>query len=163
MSPTEPAISLRPVRAEDEYFLRELFAATRAEKLRAAGLDEEALRQVLLLQFRAQQAQYRSQYPEAERSLVLLDGGPVGYCYVARGDEAIILVDVALDPEHSGKGVGGRLLRRLLDEADAAGRPVLAHVEKTNPARRLYARLGFEAFADDGVYLDIRRPPRCGC
>ena len=114
MSPTEPAISLRPVRAEDEYFLRELFAATRAEKLRAAGLDEEALRQVLLLQFRAQQP------------------------------------DV-------------RLLRRLLDEADAAGRPVLAHVEKTNPARRLYARLGFEAFADDGVYLDIRRPPRCGC
>ena len=162
MSPAESKLRLQRVRDGDEAFLFEVFAAARGGELQAAGLEEAALRELLALQFRGQQAQYRAAYPDAEWSLVLLDGLRVGYRCVARRDEAIVLVDVALLPEHSGQGLGSRLLRRLLDEADAAGRPVLAHVAKTNPARRLYARLGFETVADDGVYLEIRRPPRCG-
>jgi GNAT superfamily N-acetyltransferase len=162
MSPAQPKLHLQPVRDGDEAFLFEVFAATRAPALSAAGLEGTALRQLLTLQFRAQQTQYRAAYPDAEWALVLLDGVPAGYRCVARRDEAIVLVDVALLPGHTGRGMGGRLLRGLLDEADAAGLPVLAHVDKTNPARRLYARLGFETVADDGVRLEIRRPPSGG-
>ena len=162
MSPDEPGICLRRAGAEDEDFLFAVFAATRGAGLRAAGLAEAALRELLALQFKARQAQYRTMHPQAEWSLVLLEGVRIGYWCVARRAEVIVLVDVAFLPEHTGRGLGGRLLRGLLDEADAAGLPVLAHVDKTNPARRLYARLGFETLADDGVRLELRRPPSGG-
>ena len=42
--------------------------------------------------------------------------------------------------------------------ARAASRPVRIHVERENPARRLYERLGFECRAEEGVYLLMVRP-----
>jgi ribosomal protein S18 acetylase RimI-like enzyme len=46
----------------------------------------------------------------------------------------------------------------LLAEAAAAGKCVTIHVEKNNPAMRLYRRLGFAAVEDKGVY-DLMRWP----
>ncbi|WP_245262846.1 GNAT family N-acetyltransferase [Mesorhizobium sp. LSHC432A00] len=51
------------------------------------------------------------------------------------------------------------MLADLIDEAAAAGKSVSIHVEKNNPARRLYKRLGFTVAEDKGVYdLMIRSP-----
>ena len=41
------------------------------------------------------------------------------------------------------RGIGGEVLRRVLAEADAAGKPVSIYVEDFNPSQRLFARLGF--------------------
>jgi ribosomal protein S18 acetylase RimI-like enzyme len=43
-----------------------------------------------------------------------------------------------------------------MDEAAAAGKAVTIHVEKNNPAMRLYRRLGFRTEEDKGVY-DLMR------
>jgi ribosomal protein S18 acetylase RimI-like enzyme len=59
-------------------------------------------------------------------------------------------------PEYRGKGLGAALLRDLMDEAAAAGKAVSIHVEKFNPAMRLYRRLGFATAEDKGVY-DLMR------
>ena len=61
-------------------------------------------------------------------------------------------MDIALLPEHRGAGIGSAVLRGLLAEAAAAGKPVRIHVERLNPARRLYERLGFAPIEDKGVY-----------
>jgi hypothetical protein len=37
-------------------------------------------------------------------------------------------------------------------EARSASKPIRIHVEKNNPARSLYDRLGFAFYRDDGVY-----------
>ncbi len=56
-------------------------------------------------------------------------------------------------PEHRGQGLGGGLMRALLDEAAAAGKSVSIRVQLYNPALRLYQRLGFQAKGeDDGLY-----------
>jgi ribosomal protein S18 acetylase RimI-like enzyme len=49
--------------------------------------------------------------------------------------------------------VGTLLLRELQDEAAASGRSLSIHVERFNPALRLYERLGFQLLEDKGVYL----------
>lgn len=59
-------------------------------------------------------------------------------------------------PEYRGSGLGGALMRDLLDEAAAAGKAMSIHVEKYNPAMRLYRRLGFVTEEDKGVY-DLMR------
>ncbi|MDO9561897.1 MAG: hypothetical protein Q7J60_09770 [Bradyrhizobium sp.] len=43
-----------------------------------------------------------------------------------------------------------------MDEATACGKAVSIHVEKFNPAIRLYRRLDFETVEDKGVY-DLMR------
>ena len=58
------------------------------------------------------------------------------------------LVQVQLLPDRQGRGIGGALMRDLLDQAARAGCPVHLGVLQGNPARRLYERLGFRIVAE---------------
>jgi ribosomal protein S18 acetylase RimI-like enzyme len=110
------------------------------------------------MQFDAQDRWYRAQYPQATFDVVVVEGEPAGRLYVNRGEGEIRIVDIALLPEHRGGGVGTSLLRDLIAEADAAGKRLTIHVERLNPALRLYERLGFALAEDKGVYLFLERP-----
>ena len=105
------------------------------------------------MQFDAQHAHYQEHYPGAAFDVILVDGQPAGRLYVAREDDEIRIVDIALLPEYRNRGIGTRLLRGLQSEAAAAGKPLSIHVERFNPALRLYERLGFRQIEDQGVYL----------
>ena len=110
-------------------------------------------------QFEAQDAWYREAYAGASFEVILVEGEPAGRLYLHRGRSEIRIVDIALLPEHRGGGVGTLLLRDLLAEADEAGKSVTIHVERLNPALRLYERLGFALAEDKGVYLFLERQP----
>ena len=112
----------------------------------------------LRMQFDAQDAWWREHYAQASFDVILVDGEPAGRLYVHRGPSENRIVDIALLPEHRGNGVGSSLLRDLIAEADAAGKSVTIHVERVNPALRLYERLGFALAEDKGVYLFLERP-----
>lgn len=149
-------LSVRPVIDADLAFLARLYASTRAEELAPVPWPPEQKAAFLDMQFRAQHAHYLEYYPAAERLIVLRAGAPVGRLYIARWAREHRIVDIALMPEHCGQGLGAALLGDVLDEAAAAGKPVTIHVEKNNPAMRLYRRLGFVAVEDKGVY-DLMR------
>lgn len=93
---------------------------------------------------------------------MLVDGQPAGRLYVARWDEEIRIVDIALLPGRRNGGIGTALLRDLMREAEAAGKPLTIHVERFNPALGLYLRLGFTAVEDKGVHLLLRSSPTSG-
>ena len=136
-------IELRPVDPGDDEFLFRVYASTREEELARGAVDARRRRRSCAQQFEAQHAYYHEHYAGASFDVVLVDGEPAGRLYVDRWRDEIRIVDIALLPEHRGRGIGTALLRELLAEADAAGKPVTIHVEKFNPARRLYERLGF--------------------
>jgi ribosomal protein S18 acetylase RimI-like enzyme len=121
--------------------------------------DDAQKEAFLRSQFEAQDAWYREHYADASFDVILVDGEPAGRLYVHRGDRETRIVDIALLPEYRGNGIGTTLLRDLLAEADAAGKRVTIHVERFNPALRLYERLGFCIAEDKGVYLFLERPP----
>jgi ribosomal protein S18 acetylase RimI-like enzyme len=146
-------VTLRPVREEDAEFLFRVYAGTRVEELAVVPWSEEQKEAFLRMQFRAQDTDYHRSYPDAAFLVIESDGAPAGRLYVHRRRNEIAVVDVALVPEYRGRGIGGALLRGLMAEAAAAGLPVRLHVERFNPAQRLYARLGFRPLADHGVYL----------
>src|SRR5215211_5883167 len=124
-------------------------------KRRTRPSDEAFLRR----QFEAQDAHYREHYDGASFDVIEVDGEPAGRLYVARWEDEIRIMDIALLPEQRGAGIGTRLLRDLLDEGRRTGKRVSIHVEKHNRALRLYERLGFAPVADRGVYLLLERPP----
>jgi len=116
-------------------------------------------------QFRAQLASYRARFPGSEHSLVCLGGRPVGRLWLARSAAEILIVDVALMPEHRGSGVGTTLLRGIQDEAQAAAVPVRLSVERDNAlAMALYRRLGFRPVGGDElrVRMEFRSPASPG-
>ena len=154
------SVRLRPIRPEDEPFLYDVYASTRLEELAPLGWSAEQQAAFLAQQFNAQHQYYQATYADADFQIILLNNQPAGRLYVERRDDEIRLIDIALLPAYRGAGVGSRLLHELLDEAAVAGKPVYIHVEKFNPALRLYARLGFSIIEDRGVYWFMEWKPQ---
>jgi ribosomal protein S18 acetylase RimI-like enzyme len=146
-------ISLRPITPEDDSFLAGLYASTRAEELAITGWSDEEKAVFCRRQFDAQTAHYREHYPGALLQVVETDGVRLGRLYVAHWEREIRIMDIALLPGDRGKGIGTQLVRALQGEASASGKTLTIHVERFNPALRLYERLGFKTLEDKGVYL----------
>jgi ribosomal protein S18 acetylase RimI-like enzyme len=153
---TEAGLIFRPVVDADLPFLSRLYAATRAEEFAMANLGVAGTAALLEMQFRIQHTQYQLNHPDAIRLVMTQAGEDIGRLYLARYPSEHSIIDIALLPEHCGKGLGATLIRDLQDEAAAAGKPVTLQVAKANPAMRLYRRLGFGVEADQGVY-DLMR------
>lgn len=145
-------IRLRPIEDADLPFLRAVYASTREEELRATGWPDAEKAAFLRMQFDAQHRHYQVHYPDARFDVVLRGDEPLGRLYVDRRDTDIRIVDIALLPAHRGHGHGTHLLREILEEAAETGRTVSIHVERLNPALRLYERLGFTPIGDTGVH-----------
>ncbi len=156
----DASIALRPAGPGDLAFLSRVYASTRAEELAPLGWSAEQQAAFLGQQFAAQHHHYTTHYQGASFQVILVGGEPAGRLYVARWPGEIRIVDIALLPEFRGVGAGSRLLADLLAEADQAGKLVSIHVEKFNPALRLYERLGFARAADREVYWLMERAPR---
>jgi len=60
-------------------------------------------------------------------------------------------------PAHRNQGTGSALLNDILAEATAVTQPVRLHVERFNPARRLYERLGFTVIGEGPIYLELEK------
>jgi ribosomal protein S18 acetylase RimI-like enzyme len=148
-------IELLPVEPGDREFLYRVYASTCTEEHAVVPWDEAQQDAFLRSQFDAQDRWYREHYLRASYDVVLIDSEPAGRLYLHRGDAEIRIVDIAILPEHRGRGVGTRLLRDVL--AEAAGRGVTIHVERMNPALRLCERLGFSIAEDKGVHLLLER------
>ncbi len=147
------AVTRRPIREEDLEFLLRLYATTRADEMAmVTDWSDEQKEWFIRMQFQAQHAWYQEHYGDAQFDLILINGVPAGRLYVHRRAKEIRLVDISLIPELRGKAIGSALLRELMAEAEAAGKPLTIHVEKYNPAMRLYLRLGFKSIEDRGPY-----------
>ncbi|MGP0172272.1 GNAT family N-acetyltransferase [Pseudomonas sp. NCHU5208] len=144
--------------AADEPWLRQLFAQLR-------GLQPELLAacpQLLEQQWQLQRQVFANHYPEARTEIVLIDAEPVGALTWHAGATCIRLLDIGLEAQHRGQGLGERLLRELIGQADQQGKALELAVMRHNPALRLYQRLGFraQANAEDEVQLQMRREPQ---
>jgi len=152
------SIHLRPITPEDESFLASLYASTRADELAQTNWSEEQKAMFCRLQFNAQTTDYQRNYPDASFQIIERDGVAAGRLLVMRSDDAVHVIDIALMPEHRGAGIGTKFLKELQEEARAAGKKVSIYVERFNPARRLYDRLGFKQVAEKEVYLLMAWP-----
>lgn len=152
----EAGLRFRRITDVDLPFLARVYASTRAEELTLAPLTDAQKAAFLDAQFRAQHAHYQKYYPQADWLVTMRGAEDIGRLYIERWPSQHRIIDIAFLPEHCGKGLGAALLRDLMDEATAAGKAVSIHVEKFNPAMRLYRRLGFVTEEDKGVY-DLMR------
>lgn len=152
-------LALRPACPEDEAFLLRVYGSTRAEELSLLDWTEAQKQAFVAAQYAAQASSYRSNYPGAEFLVIVADGEAAGRLYLHRRPAELRIMDLALLPPYRGHGLGTRLLRQVLAEGRTRGVPVTIHVERFNPALRLYQRLDFRVVGDKGVYYRLQWEP----
>ncbi len=91
--------------------------------------------------------------------LVLAAGQRVGSVALRPGKDEESLQHLYVLPEHQGRGLGGAVLRDLLDRRDDP-RPVRLLAVRGSAALRLYARHGFvrERDHENGIDVVLARP-----
>ena len=151
----ETNLSLREATPEDEPFLLDVYASTRLEELEGFGWSDEQKHAFIRMQFLARERVY----PRVDNRIILFEGRPVGRLQVDRGDAAILLRDIEILTEFRNAGIGSRLIKDLMQEATAAGKPIGLHVLASSPAARLYERLGFVRSGGDATYLEMKWLP----
>lgn len=91
--------------------------------------------------------------------IVICDGIPCGLLKVSKSPEIWEVVQIQLDRKVQGKGVGRALLEEAIAAAELAGVEIKLSVLKSNPAKRLYERLGFETIGEDAHEYLMQRLP----
>ena len=152
-------VSFRPITEADMPFLKHLYGTTRAEEMAMVDWTQDQKDEFVAFQFHAQHTHYQEHYGDAEFSMILLDGEPIGRVYIDRRKDEHRIVDITLLPDQRGKGIGGGVMQDLLNEAAAAGKMVRIHVDRNNNARNLYDRLGFQPIEENEIYLLMEWKP----
>ncbi len=153
-------ITLRDVTLEDRDFLREVYASTRADEMAMVPWSEEQRRAFVDSQFKAQDFYYHERFPDAQYSVILHDGNPVGRIYILREEHEIRMLDITVLPQYRGQGIGTFLVDALLDEGKRTRKAVQIFVEPFNPSRQIFERRGFSLVREEGMnmLLEWRHP-----
>ncbi len=153
-------IAYRPMmEARDLPSWRNSSASTRREEVAQTGWPAETQETFLRQQHEAQHSHYSLHFAEAEWLIVEREGEPIGRLYLRDDPDRLHIIDISLMPGSRGKGIGGAIMEDVIALARNRGKAVSIHVEKYNPALRLYRRLGFEPIEDRGVYDLMRAGP----
>ena len=152
---------LRPETDADVEFLAALYASTREEEMAlVTDWPDEAKKAFLRSQFDAQTEHYKKHYSAAEYWVIEHAGAAAGRLYLHYQPKDLRIVDIALLPEYRRHGIGRAILTQLLADAQKDMRNVSLHVEKNNPALRLYHDLGFKEVGEYGYYFLLEWQPQ---
>jgi ribosomal protein S18 acetylase RimI-like enzyme len=134
-------IALRPAAPADrEYCFRLHKAAMRDYVAAIWGWNERVQRSIHNRAFAARRWQ-----------IVSANGTDVGMLHVVRRQDEIYLARIEIHPHHQGRGVGGRIIKALLDEARQQDQDLVLDVLANNHrAQALYRRLGLREVARHG-------------
>jgi ribosomal protein S18 acetylase RimI-like enzyme len=151
--PHRPAIAFRSARPDDVQAIRDLTRAAYAKWVPVIGREPLPMT-----------ADYEKAVREHEFDLLCLDGEIAALIETMLASDHLFIENVAVSPEHQGKGFGRQLLAHAERKAEAAGRTELRLL--TNAAFvgnvALYARLGYridrtEAFRG-GTTVHMSKP-----
>ena len=102
----------------------------------------------------------RTGFPAGESQIILLDGAPAGWIFLANLEHEIHIVEIMVLPECRSRGAGAAAIGQVLARASAADKPVRLTVNALNAgAIRLYARLGFRRIGGDEVRQEMEARP----
>ncbi|KPM48821.1 GNAT family N-acetyltransferase [Jiulongibacter sediminis] len=138
---------------EDLPTLRQIYKESRQEELDLLTTwTERQIEEFVDHQFSAQHKYYIENYQGSKFWLIQKEGHPIGRLYLKEYENEFRIIDIALLIAWRRKGIGKRILEKILSSAAEKGKIVSIHVEKNNPALELYKRLGFQEKEDKGVY-----------
>jgi RimJ/RimL family protein N-acetyltransferase len=153
---SNPSYSLRPIGEKDMPSLLEMYASTRQQEMaRVVNWTDLMKSEFLSSQFDAQHTYYQLNYPGADFWVICQAKRNIGRLYLHENFQGrgLRIIDITLLPEYRNKGIGTTILKDLMGRSAELDRALTIHVESFNPAKVLYARLGFNHVSEtNGIY-----------
>jgi ribosomal protein S18 acetylase RimI-like enzyme len=144
-------IAFRPAHTRDFDYCASLYFAGMETTIRDLKLDRIA-----------QAAGLRQQWDVTQVRIITFGDDDIGWLQSATRGDDFFLAQLFVDGGFQGRGIGTEVMRRLIAEAAQTGRGMTLSVVKSNPALRLYQRLGFHITDEDDRKFHMRRDPGTG-
>lgn len=129
---------MRQAHHSDIEFLQKLRSTTMNEYLEKLGLptDEDTTLKYVKNHF-------------AASNILYIYNKPIGLFKYYEDEKAVHLVEVEIMPQYQGKRIGESLLKTLQAQAKLGSKSINLSVLKSNPAKKLYERLGFNVISQN--------------
>jgi ribosomal protein S18 acetylase RimI-like enzyme len=141
-------VAFRPAQPKDFDYCERLYFA-----------EMERINLELKLDRAVQVASFRRQWEVAHVRIITLDGTDIGWLQSTTSDGTLFLGQLFVDAALQRRGIGTAVMHRLIGEATRAQQAMTLGVVKSNPAKRLYERLGFRTTHEDDRKFYMRREP----
>ena len=144
----EPRWALRPInRADFEW---------------AFGLHRDALGEYIEQTWgwddATQRRMFTDRFDERPRQVIEVDGERVGVIEVDDRPDELYLAVIELAPRWQRKGLGGDILRSLIERAERSGKPLALHTLRVNTrAQTFYEREGLRIVREEPLRFVLRR------
>lgn len=149
MSAHPANINLIPATEADFEQLADLRVAAMRESLERVGrFDPERAR-----------ARLRNSFSPAHTRMIVLEEEVVGFYAARSSPEGLQLDHLYVHPRFQGRGIGGMVLRKVIDDADQRGVPVLVGALKESVSNRFYQHHGFSKMSESEWDNHYIRPP----
>lgn len=134
-------VAVRPAVPADSEFCFQLHKAAMGDHVAAIwGWDDED-----------QRAYHERGFEPGLWQIITVDGADAGTLVVEHRATEVYLGRIELHPRHQGRGIGARLIRRLVDTAARRGQHLVLDVLAVNTrAHAFYLRHGFREVARHG-------------
>jgi ribosomal protein S18 acetylase RimI-like enzyme len=141
-------LAFRPALPEDFDYCERLYFAEMERINRELKLDRDV-----------QVASFRRQWDVMQVRIITLNGADIGWLQSTTHEGALFLGQLFVDAPFQRRGIGTAVMHRLIGEATRLHQAMTLGVVKTNPAKRLYERLGFRTIHEDERKFYMRREP----
>jgi len=141
-------IVLRPAVSQDFEYCKRLYFTGMKKIIEELGLD-----------MAAQAASFLQNWDLAEVRIIAVGNSDVGWLQSSVRDDGLFVAQLFVDDPFQGQGIGTEVMNRLIGEASHLNQAVRLAVVKTNPALRLYERLGFHITREDDRKFYMKRNP----
>ena len=141
-------IVLRPAVSQDFEYCKRLYFTGMKKIIEELGLDMSA-----------QAASFLQNWDLAEVRIIAVGNSDVGWLQSSVRDDGLFVAQLFVDDPFQGQGIGTEVMNRLIGEASRLNQAVRLAVVKTNPALRLYERLGFHITHEDDRKFYMKRNP----
>ena len=99
----------------------------------------------------------RIEYHFEDAKIILLNENRIGLLKVNENKNGFEIIQIQIDPEFQGKGIGKKIIQSVIDKASSQNLPVALSVLKNNKARQLYMSLGFKTINEDENSFIMKR------
>ncbi|GKU78211.1 GNAT family N-acetyltransferase [Paenibacillus sp. L3-i20] len=149
-------VVLKVAEKTDEQFLYHVYASRRKDEVASWGFQSQDAAHFLQMQWKIRKQSYDMQFPNNETSIIYTsDDQPIGSCIIFSTTEYVRIVDLMILPQFQSQGFGSALITSIQMEASKLAIPLMLSVEQTNPALRLYQRLGFYITSESDFYYSM--------
>ncbi len=134
---------------EDRGWLWDLKRATMREYVAAIyGWDDDTQRRM-----------FEAKFDPSRIRIIQLEGRDVGLLEFAEREADFFLGRIELLPAYQKDGIGSAVIVAVAVEAKAKEKSVRLQVLRSNPARRLYERLGFLLEEETATHFKMKKEP----